>query len=65
MSTSENPKIIGQFTNWEPKLMTDLVSFCIANDRNPPDFLGELVEEDKIKSRQENLLDDDEKLLVL
>jgi len=45
--------------------MTDLVSFCIANDRNPPDFLGELVEEDKIKCRQENLLDDDEKLLVL
>ena len=33
------PYISACFTNWKPKKMADVVSFCMKHDPNKPNFL--------------------------
>lgn len=47
----DKPMILGQFNNWEPRPMHDLIDYCIQNDTNPPDFINELFEDEKIRNK--------------
>lgn len=38
-----DPYILGNFTNWQPVKMQEVVPFCIENDEYQPDFKVECV----------------------
>lgn len=42
------PVLYGDFTEWRPQRMVELMPFLIENDPSPPDFIGELLEEGKV-----------------
>lgn len=49
LKTQDVPIIQGDFTEWKPQSMIDLLPFCIANDPNPPDFIGQMIDDGKCR----------------
>lgn len=43
IQTSDVPHIIGPFTNWKYVQMREIVPFCQAQDKNPPNFLKQAI----------------------
>lgn len=43
------PFIFGQFTNWQPVQMQEVIPYCMKNDEDQPDFLQECINNGKIR----------------
>jgi len=57
------PEITGPFTNWNYRSMRNMVDFCKLHDPYPPNFIGQLIDEGKIRTsvadNHENLTSDE------
>ena len=58
------PQICGEFTDWQARPMVELEQYVIDNDVMVPDFVGELLAEEKVHTRVEEFMSEKELFLV-
>ena len=64
MNAGATPTIAATFNGWHYQRMQNVVTFCMENDLNPPDFVQECISDGLIKLNRSGKLTADQKATV-